>query len=121
MVTTSLLELDVECILKTVKELTEVELPPDVIEVSLEPELNVLCVRFKKPGKAEFGEPLGHGIHLFKDKDTAEITAVEIVNSEKLMKTTDALYGSVSSNKSVDNPKGLGRGNIRKKLLDDLK
>jgi hypothetical protein len=81
----SLLEFDVEGTLKKVERLTGVEFPRDVIEVSLEPELKMLCVRFKKPSKAEFGEPLSHGKHLFIDRDTDEITAVEIVDSEKLM------------------------------------
>ncbi len=89
MVATSLLDIDVEGILKTAEETTGIEFPPDVIEVSLDPKLNVLCIRFKRPGKVEFGEPLGHGVHLFKDKDTAEITAVEIVSLEKLMKPAE--------------------------------
>ena len=84
MVATSLLELDVESILKQAEKLTGRKFPREVIEVSLEPRLRVLCVRFKKPGKAEFGEPLRHGIHLFTDRETAEMTAVEIVDWEKL-------------------------------------
>ena len=84
MVATSLLELDVESILKRAEKLTGKEFPREVIEVSLEPKLKVLCIRFKKPGKTELGEPLRHGIHVFTDRDTAEITAVEIVDWEKL-------------------------------------
>ena len=84
MVATSLLELDVNEILRKVEKLASINLPRDVIEVSLEPQLNVLCITFKKPSKAELGEPLRHGIHLFTDKDTDEITAVEIVDLEKL-------------------------------------
>jgi len=120
MVATSLLGLDVEGILRKVEELTRVEFPRDVIEVSLEPKLNVLCVRFRRPSKAEVGEPLRHGIHLFTDRDTAEITAVEIVDSEKLMKLTDALYGAVRFKKPVDEPKRVAREYIRKKLLDEV-
>lgn len=84
MVTTSLLELDVNEILGKVERCTRVKLPRDVIEVSLEPKLKMLCIRFRKPVKAELGEPLRSGIHLFTDKDTEEITAVEIVDLEKL-------------------------------------
>ena len=87
MVTTSLLELDVEDVLRKAERITSLEFPRDVIEVSLEPSLKMLCIRFKKPSKAEFGAPLRHGIHLFTDKDTDEITAVEIIDWEKLTKT----------------------------------
>jgi hypothetical protein len=84
MVATSLLELDVDEILGKVERLTSVKFPRTVIEVSLEPKLKVLCVRFKKPVKAELGEPLRNGIHLFTDRDTEEITAVEIVDLARL-------------------------------------
>ena len=84
MVTTSLLKLNVGELLVRAETLTGVKFPRDIIEVSLEPKLNMLCIRFKKPGKAEFGEPLRHGIHLYTDKDTKEITAVEIINLDKL-------------------------------------
>jgi len=84
MVTTSLLKLNVEELLIRVESLTHVKFPRDIIEVTLEPKLNMLCIRFKKPSKVEFGEPLHAGIHLFTDKDTKEITAVEIIDLDKL-------------------------------------
>jgi len=84
MVTTSLLKVDVEGILVRVENLTGLKFPRDIIEVTLEPKLNMLCIRFKKPSKAELGEPLHPRIHLYKDKDTEEITAVEIVDLDKL-------------------------------------
>ena len=84
MATTSLLELDIREVLVKVEKLTGVGFPRDIIEVSLEPKLKMLCIRFRKPGKAEFGEPLYPGIHLYTDKDTKEITAVEIIDLDKL-------------------------------------
>ncbi len=144
MVTTSLLELDVERILRELEKVIEVEFPKDVIEVSLEPRLKLLCIRFKKPSKAEFGEPLRHGVHLFTDKTTNEITAVEVVDWEKVLKIgvvdglhriprkhfrassreyekpTDALYGAVKVEKPIDEPKRMAREYMRKKLLDDI-
>ena len=84
MVTTSLLEIDMDEILEKVERLTRVKLPRDVIEVSLEPKLKVLCIRFKKPTKLELAEPIHPGIHLFTDRDSEEITALEITNLEKL-------------------------------------
>jgi len=84
MVTTSLLELDIGELLMKVEKLTGVKFPREIIEVSLEPKLNMLCIRFKKPSKAEFGEPIYPGIHLFSDKDTKEVTAVEMIDLDKL-------------------------------------
>ena len=84
LVTTSLLRLNMDEVLGKVERLAGVRFPRDVIEVSLEPKLNMLCIRFKKPSKAEFGEPIHPRIHLFTDRDTEEITAVEIVDLEKL-------------------------------------
>lgn len=84
MVTASLIELDINKLLLKLEKRTHVKFPRDVIEVSLEPKLNMLCIRFRKPGKAEFGEPFRHGIHVYKDKDTEEITAVEIIDLDKL-------------------------------------
>ena len=46
MVTTSLLKLNVEELLVRVESLTGVKFPRDIIEVSLEPKLNMLCIRF---------------------------------------------------------------------------
>ncbi len=84
MVTTSLLDIDVDEVLGKVERLAHVKLPRAVIEVSLEPKLEMLCIRFKKPTKAELGEPLHPGIHLFTDMDTKEITALEITDLAKL-------------------------------------
>ncbi len=84
MVTTSLLDIDMDKVLGKVEQIAHIRLPRDVIEVSLEPKLKMLCIRFKKPVGLELGEPVSPGIHLFTDKDTEEITAIEIVNLEKL-------------------------------------
>jgi len=73
-------------ILSEVEKLTGLKLPKEVIEVRLEPKLKMLCVRLKRPTKAEFGAPVKPGIHLFTDKDTEEITAIEIINLERLKK-----------------------------------
>jgi len=80
----SVTKLNIGELLVKVEKLTRVRFPRDIIEVSLEPKLNMLCIRFKKPSKAEFGDPLRPGIHLYTDKDTEEITAVEIVDLDRL-------------------------------------
>ena len=89
MATTSLLELNLDFILRKVERLAKMKLPKDVIEVSLEPKLNVLCIRFRKPTKSELGEPLSPGIHLFRDRDTEAVTALEIINPEKIMESAN--------------------------------
>jgi hypothetical protein len=45
MVTTSLLKLNMDEVLGKVEKFTGVELPRDVIEVSLKPKLKVLCIK----------------------------------------------------------------------------
>lgn len=65
MVAASLLELNVNTILAKVERSARVKLPRDVIEVSLEPKLKMLCIRFRKPVKAEFGEPIHPGIRFW--------------------------------------------------------
>jgi len=84
MATTSLLELNIDELLVRVEKLTGVKFSREIIEVSLEPKLKMLCIRFKKPSKAEFGEPIYPGIHLYTDKDTKEITAVEMINLDNI-------------------------------------
>jgi len=85
-VTSSLLKLDIDRLLKKVERLTGTRLPREVVEVTLEPSLNTLCVRFKKPAGGELGEPAHPQIHLFKDKSTDDITAVELVDMDELLK-----------------------------------
>jgi hypothetical protein len=82
--TISLLDFDVDEVLVKVEKLTCVKFPRGVIGVSLEPELKVLCIRFKKPVEVELAEPIRPGIHLFTDRDTEEITSLEITDLEKL-------------------------------------
>ena len=84
MVETSLLELDLKKILRRVEELSGVRLPEVVLEATLEPELGLLCVRFRRPRGGELGEPVHPGIHLFRDSRTGEITAVEVLEPNKL-------------------------------------
>jgi len=86
--TSSLLKLDIDGLLGKVERLTGTKLPREVVEVTLEPSLNTLCVRFKKPVSEELGEPAHPQIHLFKDKGTDEITAVELLDIDELLKET---------------------------------
>jgi len=84
-VETSLLELDLKKILRRVEELSGIRLPKVVLEVTLEPELGLLCVRFGRPKGGELGEPVHPGIHVFRDSETGEITAVEVLEPSKLL------------------------------------
>jgi hypothetical protein len=84
MVTSSLVELNIGALLGKVEQTGHLKLPKKVIEVTLEPDLDMLCIRFVKPSKAELGEPLGSGIQIYRDMGTRKVTAVEIVNFENL-------------------------------------
>ncbi len=59
-------------------------MPVEIIEISIVPTEDILYVRFKEPGEAELGEPLHPKIHVYRDKDTEEITALEIINPGEL-------------------------------------
>ena len=91
MVMASLLDINMGEVLGKVERLAHVKLPRDVIEVCLEPKLKILCIRFCKPTNLELGEPVSPGIHLFTDRDTEAITAVEILDLEKLVPSANRL------------------------------
>jgi hypothetical protein len=80
----SLLSLDLKRVLSRVEALTGVKLPGEVIEASIVPGEGVLHLRFREPRGLELGEPLHPKIHLYRDKDTGEVTAIEIIDPEEL-------------------------------------
>jgi hypothetical protein len=80
----SLLSLDLKQVLSRVETLTGVKLPGEVIEASIVPGEAVLHLRFREPKGLELGEPLHPKIHLYRDKDTGEVTAIEIIDPEEL-------------------------------------
>lgn len=86
MVTSSLLNLDIERLLERVERLVGTRLPREVVEVTLEPAVDMLCIRFKKPAGGELGEPVHPQIHLFKDGETNDIRAIELLDVDKLLK-----------------------------------
>jgi hypothetical protein len=45
---------------------------------------SVLHLRFREPRGLELGEPLHPKIHLYRDKDTGEVTAIEIIDPEEI-------------------------------------
>ena len=88
MVATSLLKVNIEGLLERAEKLANIRWPREVIEVSLEPKLNILCIRFRKPGQAELGEPIHPKIHVFRDRDTGEVTAVELMDPDEPLAST---------------------------------
>ena len=84
MATSSLLGLDIQRLLHRAEHLAGTKFPREVVEVTLEPELNMICIRFKKPSDGELGEPAHPQVHLFKDRATNEVTAVELLEIDKL-------------------------------------
>ncbi|HUK49790.1 MAG TPA: hypothetical protein VLV18_02045 [Terriglobales bacterium] len=83
MATSSLLGLDIQRLLHRAEDLAGTSFPSEVVEVTLEPKLNTLCIRFRKPSDAELGEPAHPQVHVFKDRTTNEVTAVEILEIDK--------------------------------------
>jgi len=49
----------------------------------LEPKLNTLCIRFRKPTDGELGELAYPQVHLFRDVATNQVTAVEILEIDR--------------------------------------
>jgi glutamate/tyrosine decarboxylase-like PLP-dependent enzyme len=84
MATSSLLGLDIQQLLHRAEHLAGTKFPSEVVEVTLEPDLNMICIRFKKPSDGELGEPAHPQVHLFKDRATNEVTAVELLEIDKL-------------------------------------
>ncbi len=84
MATSSLLGLDIQQLLRRAEHLAGTKLPKEVIEVTLEPKLDMLCVRFRRPSDGELGEPAHPQVHLFRDKTNHEITAVELLEIDEL-------------------------------------
>jgi len=87
MVVQDILKLNLKKIISYVKSIVEknlgVLLPNKVIEIVIEPELDILFIRFNKPEKTETGEPLEPNIHIFTDSQ--RITALEIHNLENFL------------------------------------
>jgi len=80
----TLLNLDLRKLLQHVERLCSVKLPRRVIEVALV-EDSMLYVKFREPRGSEVGEPLHPLIHVFKDSESGEITALEIIDLDTLL------------------------------------
>jgi len=80
----TLMDLDLRKLLRHVEELCSVELPRRVIEVALV-EDSMLYVKFREPRGLEVGEPLHSLIHVFKDSESGEITALEIIDLDSML------------------------------------
>jgi hypothetical protein len=83
----TLLDLNVKSLLKGLENAYGVKLPEEVIEISLV--RNVLHVRFSYPKGAEMEvEPLQlkTPVFLFRDCETGEITAIEVLDVDELLR-----------------------------------
>jgi len=86
MATSSILKLGMDRMLETAERLAGTKLPREVVEVTLEPSLNTICIRFKKPTAGELGEAAHPQIHLFRNRSTDEVTAVELLDINEIPK-----------------------------------
>jgi len=83
----TLLDLNVKSLLKGLEDAYGIKLPEEVVEISLV--RNVLHVRFSYPKGAEVEvEPLQlkTPVFLFRDCETGEVTAIEVLDVDELMK-----------------------------------
>jgi len=80
----TLLNLDLRKLLQHVERLCSVKLPRRVIGVALV-EDSMLYVKFGEPRGSEVGEPVHPLIHVFKDSESGEITALEIIDLDTLL------------------------------------
>lgn len=86
MVAESLLDISLEDLLKGIERRTGVKLSRKVIKVSLNN--GVLHIRFAYPKKREANVeplPLKTPAYLFKDEETGEITALEVLAVEEAL------------------------------------
>ncbi|RLE57223.1 MAG: hypothetical protein DRJ40_02605 [Thermoprotei archaeon] len=73
-----LLKVDIKSLLRYIERICDITLPEKVAEISLVPEYSILHIRFREPTKYELGEPIHPLIHLYRDSETKEITAVDV-------------------------------------------
>lgn len=84
----SLLDLDLRRVIEGIESKCGVKLPREVIEVYLDKEHDLLFIRFREPRGVEVGEPLPTKalVTLFTDEESGEVTAVEVIGLEDLVK-----------------------------------
>jgi hypothetical protein len=83
----TLLDIDLGLLLKKLQQTCNIELPSSVIEASLV--RNVLHIRFSYPNKPETNVeplPLKTPAFLFRDEESGEITAIEIIDIQEALK-----------------------------------
>ncbi|MDW8035588.1 MAG: hypothetical protein RMI85_03940 [Candidatus Korarchaeum sp.] len=88
MVIVSLLDIDIRILIEGIERACSISLPRRVTETYLDPEAGILYLRFAEPIRTETGEPLPLKAlaTIFRDEDTGEITAIEILKLEELLK-----------------------------------
>ena len=84
MATSSLLKVNLEQVLEKAERLSGTKLPRQVVEASLDRKLNLLCIRFRKPISGELAEPLSPQVHAYRDRSNGKITAIEVLDADKL-------------------------------------
>ena len=88
MALTSLLQIDIKRLLESIEKRSNIKLLQEVIEAYLDPETQLLHIRFTEPESTGMGEPLSFKtiVTLFTDDKTQKITALEIIGIDSLMK-----------------------------------
>jgi hypothetical protein len=87
MAITSLLDIDLRSLIEGIERACGIVLPRKVTEAYLDSKAEILHIRFSEPRRMECGEPLPLKTlaTIFRDEDTNEITAIEILKPEDLL------------------------------------
>jgi len=87
MAITSLLDIDLRLLIEGIERACRIVLPRKETEAYLDPKAEILHIRFSEPRGMECGEPLPLKTlaTIFRDEDTNEITAIEILKPEDLL------------------------------------
>ena len=84
----TLLGIDLKALTTSIESRVSIKLPREIVEVYLDRDNDLLFIRFREPKRLETGEqlPLKTIAILFRDEDTDEITALEIIGASELLK-----------------------------------
>jgi uncharacterized protein YuzE len=94
MAITSLLDIELRSLIEGIERACRIILPRKVTEAYLDPKAEILHIRFSEPKRMECGEPLPLKtlVTIFRDDDTNEITAIEILKPKDLLNELNSYF-----------------------------
>jgi hypothetical protein len=94
MAITSLLDIELRSLIEGIERACRIILPRKVTEAYLDSKAEILHIRFSEPKRMECGEPLPLKtlVTIFRDDDTNEITAIEILKPKDLLNELNSYF-----------------------------